>query len=235
MSCSTPTGLSPISYSYHSNAFVYWHRMSEAMKFLLGTKENMTQIFEANGKVEPVTVVSGGPVIVTQVKTAKSDGYESVQVGFGEKKEKNISKPEKGHLKGLGNFKYLKEFRTLGSLEYKAGDKIDASIFAEGDEVSVSGISKGKGFQGVVKRHGFAGGSRTHGQKHSEREPGAIGGGARAGGRVAKGMRMAGRMGGDRITVKNLKIVKIDKENNKIYIGGAVPGKRGTLVEIIGK
>jgi large subunit ribosomal protein L3 len=203
------------------------------MKFLLGTKENMTQIFEDNGKVVPVTVVLASPLVVTQVKTKESDGYESVQVGFGEKKEKNINKAQKGHFKDLGNFKFLKEFRTTGSATFNVGDKISASIFEKGNAVQVSGISKGKGFQGVVKRHGFAGGSRTHGQKHSEREPGAIGGGARAGGRVAKGMRMAGRMGGDRVTVRGLEIARVDAENNKIYIKGAVPGRRGTLLEII--
>lgn len=204
------------------------------MKFLLGTKENMTQIFEDNGDVVPVTVVSAGPAIVTQVKTAESDSYEAIQIGIGARKEKNISKPEKGHLKNLGNFRYLKEFRIGKDAQFKVGDKIDASVFAKGDVVSVSGISKGKGFQGVVKRHGFHGGSRTHGQKHSEREPGAIGGGGRAGGRVVKGMKMAGRMGGDRITVKGLKIVGVDLEDNKLYIKGAVPGKFGTLLEIRG-
>ncbi|MFA6552295.1 MAG: 50S ribosomal protein L3 [Candidatus Paceibacterota bacterium] len=203
------------------------------MKFLLGTKENMTEIFEDNGKVEPVTVVSVGPTIVTQVKTVEKDGYEAVQIGFGEMKESRMTKSEKGHLKDLGNFRFLKEFRMSGTTQFKVGDKIDANVFVKGDGIQVSGISKGKGFQGVVKRHGFAGGSRTHGQKHSEREPGAIGGGARAGGRVAKGMRMAGRMGGDRVTVRGLEIVRVDAENNKVYIRGAVPGKRGTLLEII--
>jgi large subunit ribosomal protein L3 len=207
------------------------------MKFILGEKLNMTEVWNDKGAVEPVTVVKAGPVVVTQVKTTDGDFYSAVQVGFGSIREKNLNKPERGHLKNLGPFRFLKEFRVADKLEegkYKIGDKIDASVFKVGDVVTVSGISKGKGFQGVVKRHDFKGGSRTHGQKHSEREPGAIGGGARAGGRVAKGMRMAGRMGGDRITVKNLKVVQVDAANGCILLRGAVPGRRGTLVEIRG-
>lgn len=208
-------------------------KTSNGMKFILGTKLDMTQVFDAEGNVHPVTVVSAGPNVVTQVKTADSDGYAAIQVGFGERREKLISKSVKGHLKDLGMFRHLREFRAEGA-SLNRGDKIDASVFSEGDIVAVSAVSKGKGFQGVVKRHGFAGGSRTHGQKHSEREPGAIGGGARAGGRVAKGMRMAGRMGADRVTVKNLKVVRVDAAGNLIFIEGAVPGRRGTLVEIRG-
>ncbi|MBU1558100.1 50S ribosomal protein L3 [Patescibacteria group bacterium] len=199
------------------------------MKFILGTKEEMTQIFDNEGIVHPVTILNAGPVVVTQIRNEEADGYEAVQIGFGEKKEKNINKPEKGHLKDLGNFRYLREFEIDGDM--KVGDKMDASIFEEGEEVIISSISKGKGFQGVVKRHNFAGGPRSHGQKHSERKPGSIG--STGPQRVFKGTRMAGRMGTDRITVKNLKIVQIDKDNNKIYIKGAVPGRRGTLVEIV--
>ncbi len=199
------------------------------MKFILGTKEEMTQIFDNEGTVHPVTVINAGPVVVTQVRNEEADGYEAVQIGFGEKKEKNINKPEKGHLKDLGNFRYLREFEKTDDV--KVGDKMDASIFDEGEEVIISAISKGKGFQGVVKRHNFAGGPRSHGQKHSERKPGSIG--STGPQRVFKGTRMAGRMGTDRITVKNLKVVQIDKDNNKIYIKGAVPGRRGTLVEIV--
>lgn len=191
----------------------------------------MSQVFDAEGNVQPVTVVKVGPLTVTQLKTPENDGYSAVQVGFGTRHEKNISKPVKGHLNGLGNFRFLREF-PLTNPEVKVGDKIEVSTFAEGDMVEVSGTSKGKGFQGVVKRHGFHGGPRTHGQKHSEREPGSIGGGLRTGTRP--GMRMAGRMGGDRITVKNLKIVQIDAEQNQILISGAIPGRRGTLVEIKG-
>ena len=191
----------------------------------------MTQIFDDKGVVNPVTVVKAGPVVVTQIKEKEKDGYDAVQVGYGEKKEKNINKPEKGHLKDLGNFRYLREFEKIDDV--KIGDKIGVSIFEEGEGVVISAISKGKGFQGVVKRHNFAGGPRSHGQKHSERKPGSIG--STGPQRVFKGTRMAGRMGSDRITVKNLKVVKIDKDNNKLYIKGAVPGKRGTLIEIVSK
>ena len=139
-------------------------------------------------------------------------------------------------MKELGNFRTMKEFRPKRTREtiegIEVGAKFDVSVFSEGDKVAVSAISKGKGFQGVVKRHGFAGGPRTHGQKHSEREPGSIGGGGRAGGRVVKGMRMAGRMGGDRVTVKGLLIVKVDPAKGELYVKGAVPGRRGTVVEI---
>lgn len=202
------------------------------MKFILAKKDKTTQIFAENGEVIPVTVLEAGPVTVTQIKEKTKDGYNAVQVGFGEKRENLISKPERGHMKGLGNFAYLKEFRLTKDTELKVGDKIDASVFALGDKVDVSSISKGKGFQGVVKRHGFHGGPRTHGQKHSEREAGSIGGGLRN--RVPKGMRMAGRMGGDRVTTRHLEVVQIDQANNTILVKGAVPGKRGALVEVRG-
>ncbi|MFH1402558.1 MAG: 50S ribosomal protein L3 [Patescibacteria group bacterium] len=210
-------------------------------KIILGTKENMTQVFGADGIVYPVTVIKTGPVVVTQVKNKEKDGYTAVQVGFGEKKAKNINKALQGHLKDLGNFRFLKEFRLkTGSKkmvgqdgnEFKVGDKIDVSVFAEGDKVNITSTSKGKGFQGVVKRHGFHGGSRTHGQKHSEREPGSIG--ATGPQRVFKGVRMAGRMGSDRTMVKNLKVVQVDKENNQLLVKGAIAGRRGSLVEIRG-
>jgi len=204
------------------------------MKFLLGTKQYMTQVFDEKGISTPVTVISAGPATVTALKTVAKDGYESVQIGFGVAKEKHVSKPVLGQLKGMGPFKKMKEFRTSDSFEL--GSSIDVTTFAEGDVIEVTGISKGKGFQGVVKRHGFHGGPRTHGQKHSEREPGSIGGsGGRAGGRVAKGMRMAGRMGSDRVTVKNLKVVKVLPETNELLVSGAVPGRRGTLLEIVSK
>ncbi len=203
------------------------------MKFILGTKVAMSQVFDAEGNVHPVTVVSAGPITITQIKTTDTDGYTAVQVGFGARKEKNISKPVLGHLQGLGLFRYLREFRLEKASEMKLGDKINLSVFKEGDVVEVSGTTKGKGFQGVVKRHGFAGGPRTHGQKHSEREPGSIGGGLRTGPRP--GMRMGGRMGGDRVTVKNLKIIQIDSAKNEVLISGAIPGRRGTLIEIKAK
>ena len=192
----------------------------------------MTQVFTEDGTCIPVTVLSAGPISVTQVKTEEKDGYRAVQVGYGERNERNINKAQKGHLGDAGPLRYLREFRVEEGEGASVGDKIDVSIFAEGDTVEISGISKGKGFQGVVKRHGFHGGPRSHGQKHSEREPGSIG--ATGPQRVFKGTRMAGRMGSDRITVKGLKVVAVDKENNTILVTGAVPGKRGTLIEIKG-
>ncbi len=205
------------------------------MKYILGKKQNMTQVFDTEGKVYPVTIVSVPEGKVVQVKTKATDGYSAVQVGFGNRKVKRIKKPVLGHMKGLGNFEVLKEHRLTdeGTLP-NVGDVVSVDTFSEGDMVEVSAITKGKGFQGVVKRHGFKGGPRSHGQRHSEREPGSIGGGGRDGGRVAKGMRMAGRMGGDRVTVKNLKVIQINKETNEVYIYGAVPGRKGTLVEIKG-
>lgn len=206
------------------------------MKFILGTKKNMTQVFDEKGNVNPVTALVAGPVVVTQVKTKDKDGYEAVQIGYGEKKTKNINKPMKGHLKDLGNFRYLRELRLEDNNKpvdsIKVGDKFDISVFKVGDSLTVSSVSKGKGFQGVVKRHGFKGGPRSHGQKHSEREPGSISQGLRTS--IRSGMRMAGRMGGDRVTVKNLKVVNIDQTTNTILIKGAIPGRRGTMVEIRG-
>jgi large subunit ribosomal protein L3 len=200
------------------------------MKFILGRKINMTQIFDAHGAALPVTAVSIRPNVVTQVRTLDTDGYEALQVGEGTRSEKHIAKPQKGHFKDLGGFASVREFRVETPVA-KLGDKLELSQFVAGDMINVSAISKGKGFQGVVKRHGFGGGPRSHGQKHSEREPGSIGGGLRT--RVPVGTRMAGRMGSDRITVKNLKVVHIDPEESIMYVSGAVPGKRGTLVEIV--
>lgn len=204
------------------------------MKYIIATKQNMTQIFDKEGRVHPATVLSTGPVVVTQIKNKEKDGYEAVQVGYGEKKEKKVSKAQKGHTGKLGNFKGFKEFSAKGgpASGWKVGDKIDISAFAEGDKIEISATSKGKGFQGVVKRHGFHGGPRSHGQKHSEREPGSIG--ATGPQKVFKGKKMGGRMGTDRITLKKVQILQIDKENNQLIVGGAVPGRRGTLVEIRG-
>ncbi len=201
-------------------------------KFMLATKGRMTQIFDEKGVVHAATILTAGPLTVTQIKGKEKEGYEAAQIGFGSRKEKNTNQAQKGHLKDLGLFQYLREFSPGGGT--KRGDVIDVSIFAPGDIVSVSAISKGKGFQGVVKRHGFRGGPRSHGQKNRERSPGSIGGGGRAGGRVVKGMRMAGRMGGDRVTVKNLKVVQVDVGSNTLVISGAIPGHPGTLVEIRG-
>ncbi len=196
----------------------------------------MTQVFGEDGTVTPVTVLATSPVTVTQVKTVEKDGYQSVQFGFGSKNKNNIAKAQKGHFKELGDFRYVRELR----LEEKeknvlnVGDKVDASVFKVGDKIEISATSKGKGFQGVVKRHGFKGGPRSHGQKHSEREPGSISGGTREGSRVPLGMRMAGRMGSDRITTKNLKVVQVDSAAGFVLVSGPVPGRRGTLVEIRG-
>jgi len=203
------------------------------MKYLIGTKEYMTQVFDEAGKVYPVTVVTAGPIVVTQVKTKATDGYDAVQVGYGTRSAKKVSKAVKGHTKGVA-YQTIKEIRLDNASDFKVGDTLDSSIMKEGDMLVVTAVSKGKGFQGVVKRHGFHGGPRSHGQKHSEREPGSLGGGGRDGGRVAKGKRMAGRMGGDRVTVKNLKLVQIDTTTNTLLIEGAIPGRRGALVEIKG-
>lgn len=200
---------------------------------MLGTKGRMTQIFDEKGVVTPATVITAGPLTVTQVKSKDKDGYAAAQVGFGSRKVHNVSAAVRGHLKDLSTFRYLREAPLDGALE--RGQTIDISIFAPGDIVEVSAISKGKGFQGVVKRHGFAGGPRSHGQKNKERAPGSIGGGGRAGGRVVKGMRMAGRMGNDRVTVRNLRVLQVDAATNTLVISGAVPGKPGTLVEIRSK
>jgi large subunit ribosomal protein L3 len=175
--------------------------------------------------------------VVTQVRTKESDGYEALQIGEGSRNPGRIAKAQKGQWKDMGAFATLREFRlpTPGFellASTKIGDKVEISQFASGDAVTVSAVSKGKGFQGVVKRHGFHGGPRTHGQKHSEREPGSIGGGLRT--RVPVGTRMAGRMGSDKVTVKGLKIVHVDRDENVLYVSGAIPGRRGTLVEIIG-
>lgn len=197
----------------------------------------MTQVFDNDGRVHAATIVKIAPVVITQVKTKAIDGYNAVQVATGTKKAKNVAKPQLGHFGDMGIFRHVKEFALDASAVegLTKGTTIDLETFAVGDKVEVSGTSKGKGFQGVVKRHGFKGGRRSHGQKHSEREAGSIGGGGRAGGRVAKGMRMAGRMGSDRITVKNLSVLTIDPKEKVMIISGAVPGRRGTVLEIISK
>jgi large subunit ribosomal protein L3 len=204
------------------------------MKFILGTKENMAEYFQEDGTVVPVTIVSVPPSTVTRVFEKAKDGYDSVQIGFGTQKKERVTKGSAGAMKG-SFYKTLKEFRLkpTDKTEAKEGDVLDVSLFTPDDKISVASISKGKGFQGVVKRHGFHGGPRSHGQKHSEREPGSIGGGLRT--HVPKGMRMAGRMGSDRIAQKNLKVVFVDKENSLMFIKGAIAGRRGTLVEIVSR
>jgi large subunit ribosomal protein L3 len=199
------------------------------MKFILGKKIKTSQIFDNKGNIIPITLIEAGPCFVTQIKTKDKDGYEAIQLGF-IKKEKNLKKTEKGK-----EFKYLKEERVKDSKDlskYKIGDLIDVNIFQEGDKVKISGISKGKGFQGGVKRWGFAGKSSSHGVKHEHRTIGSIGG--RYPQRVIKGRKMPGRTGGERITVRNIEIVKIDKANNLIAIKGAVPGPNGSFLEIRG-
>lgn len=198
------------------------------MKFLLGNKIGMTQIFDEKGSAIAVTLIDVAPCTVTHVRTKARDGYDAVQLGFGAKNKMN--KPEKGHVRDLGAFAVLKEYRVEGAADKKVGDAVDVSVFTEGDAIRVSGISKAKGFQGVVKRHHFGGGRASHGQKHSERESGSIG--ATWPQRVLKGTRMAGRMGGVRKTVAGLTVAKIDKEHNILAVTGAVPGRRGTLLEI---
>ena len=185
----------------------------------------MSQIFDSEGNMLPVTLVLAGPCQITQIKTKDKDGYGAVQIGFQKiVKEKRIKKPQ-----SKKPFKYLREFRNnIG--EFQIDQEINASLFQEGDKVAVTGISKGKGFQGAVKRWGFAGHPSTRGTKHEERTIGSVG--CRFPQRVRKGKRMSGRMGSDRTTVRNLKIVKVDKDNNLLAIGGAVPGRKGTLLEI---
>lgn len=190
----------------------------------------MTQIFKGDNVI-PVTLIESGSNVVSQVKTKEKDGYSAVQVGFGTKKEKNIKKPQRGHLKDIGNLRWLKEFR-IDSTELKRGDEVKLTDFQPGEKITAIAISKGKGFQGVVKRHGFGGGPKSHGQKDRHRAPGSIG--ASWPQFTIKGMKMAGRMGGDKKTVKNLEIIEIDEKNNLIALKGAVPGRRGTLVMIKG-
>lgn len=203
------------------------------MKFILGTKDGMTQVFDENGVAHPATVLRIPKALVTAVKTTEKDGYEAVQIASGEQKENRVGKAEKGQLGGA--YKHVAEFRpkkgtseTVDGLE--KGTELTAGSFAVGDTVIVSAISKAKGFQGVVKRYNFAGDKASHGRKHSSRKAGSIG--ATGPGRVFKGTRMAGRMGGDRTTVKNLTVLQVNPEENLLLISGAVPGRKGTLVEV---
>ncbi len=204
--------------------------LKNLMKFILAKKAGMTRLYGEDGIARAGTVLKTDGVVVTQVKAKDgADKYAAVQVGFGTKKAKNVSKAVLGHTKGVA-YEALREFAGAAG---EVGAKIGIDSFAVGDVVAVSGTTKGKGFAGVVKRHGFHGGRRTHGQKHSEREPGSIGGsGGRAGGRVAKGIRMAGRMGADRVTVKNLKVLAVDAKAGELIVSGAVPGNNGGIVEI---
>jgi large subunit ribosomal protein L3 len=201
------------------------------MKFIVGKKLDMTQVWQ-DGEVMAATKVKAGPCTIVQVKTDAEDGYTAVQIGFGERKEKNIRKPQKGHFKGLGNFRYLKEFKIARG-ELKPGDTINVNTFIVGDKVKVTGISKGKGFQGVVKRHGFHGAPKSHGTKDQLRMPGSIG--ATGPAHVFKGTKMPGRMGGNKSTIANLEIIEIDENNNTLLVRGAVPGARNGLLLISGE
>jgi large subunit ribosomal protein L3 len=203
------------------------------MKGIIGKKVGMTSIFDPSGKQTACTIIEAGPCVVTQVKTQETDGYSAIQVAFGDKKEKNATAAEKGHFSKASTSakKFVKEFRN-SSLDKNIGDSITVDIFAEGDKVEVVGTTKGKGFQGVVKRHGFSGvGEASHGQHDRQRAPGSIGGSSYPS-RVFKGMRMAGRMGTDRVKVKGLKIVKVFPEKNYILVSGSVPGHNGSIVLI---
>ena len=203
------------------------------MKFILGKKMAMTQIWSQD-KVIAVTPVLAGPCVITQVKTKSRDGYEALQLAFGTRKEKNINKPQLGQVKKL-NIKpaHLKEFTTPEAANFQVGDVINAETFAVGDTVNVTGTSKGKGFQGVVKRHHFHGFRKTHGNKDQERMPGSIG--PKGPAHVFKGTRMGGRMGGERVTTTNLEVAALDAEKNLIFVKGAVPGAVNGLVMIQGQ
>jgi len=203
------------------------------MKGIIGKKIGMTSIFSPDGRQTPCTIIEAGPCTVTQVKSQDTDGYNALQLAFGDKSEKHANESEKGHLAKTGTNpkRFIKEFRDY-SIEKNAGETITVDIFTEGENVDVVGTSKGKGFQGVVKRHGFSGvGEQSHGQHDRQRAPGSIGNSSDAS-RVFKGMRMAGRMGGDRVKVKSLKVIKIFPEKNYILVNGSVPGHNGSIVYI---
>ncbi|MBI4340527.1 MAG: 50S ribosomal protein L3 [Chloroflexi bacterium] len=197
---------------------------------IIGKKLGMSQVFLDNGTLEPVTVLLAGPCTITQVKTVANDGYEAVQLGFGD--AKLLNKPEAGHLRRVGSrFTFLREFPVRDIGEVQVGQKVDASLFKAGDLVDVTGTTKGRGFAGVVKRHGFAGGPKTHGQSDRHRAPGAIGSGTSPG-KIIKGLRMAGHYGVERVTVRNIKVVRVDPERNLLLLGGAVPGANNGVVMV---
>jgi large subunit ribosomal protein L3 len=198
---------------------------------LLGTKLGMTQVFGERGTVVPVTVVQAGPCYVTQIKTAEHDGYNAIQLAFGETRK--LTRPERGHLRkaNVPPLRYVREFRVPNPGDYHLGQQLTVSIFQPGDKVDVIGTSKGKGFAGVVKRHGFRGGPRTHGQSDRARAPGSVGAGTTPG-RVLKGTRMAGQMGHARVTVKNLEVVRADSDRNLLLVRGSIPGHTKALVMV---
>lgn len=203
------------------------------MSGLLGKKIGMARIFDESGNVVPVTVVKVGPCYVTQVKTLENDGYRAVQLGFDTKREKNTTKPMMGHLKkaGVPPVRLFKEFPLKEDAEFKLGDIIKADVFKPGDPIKVSGLSKGRGFAGAMKRHNFSGAQTTHGQSDRTRAPGSLGQSSYPS-RVFRGMKMAGRMGNTRVSVKGLVVVKVDAENDLLFIKGAIPGARNSYVEI---
>lgn len=201
------------------------------MKGILGTKMGMTQVFTENGEVIPVTVVAAGPVVVTQIKTIENDGYTAVQVGFQDAKEKALNKPQKGHLAAAKTLKkHLKEFRVDSVEGYEVGQEIKADIFAAGELIDVTGISKGKGFQGPIKRHGQSRGPETHGSRY-HRRPGSMGACSYPG-RVFKNKKLAGHMGSVKVTIQNLEVVRVDADKNFILVKGAIPGAKGSVVTI---
>ncbi len=201
-------------------------------KAIIGKKLGMTQFFTPEGRLVPVTVIEAGPCAVVQKKTVETDGYEAVQLGFGEKKEKKVTKPEKGHFDkaGVKATRVLKEFRLANCAELNLGDTVSVEIFAEGDKVDVTGISKGKGYAGTVKRFGTHRGPMAHGSKY-HRGPGSMGA-CSTPSKVMKGKKLPGHMGVDRVTVQNLDVVKVDSERNLLLVKGAVPGARGSIVTV---
>jgi large subunit ribosomal protein L3 len=203
------------------------------MKGILGKKLGMSQVFNDKGESIPVTVIQAGPCYVTQTKTRERDGYAAIQLGFGEIKPGRLTRPALNHLskKNIPALRYLREFRLSDGEDYTEGQKLDAGMFEVGGLVDVVGMSKGRGFAGVVKRHGFSGGPKSHGQSDRGRAPGAIGAGTTPG-RVFKGMRMAGHMGDERVTVHNLEVVLVDPERSLLVVKGAVPGARNGLLII---
>jgi len=203
------------------------------MKGFLGKKLGMTSIFDNEGNCIPVTLIEAGPCYITQIKSVEKDGYSAVQIGFLSMKEKHAVKPLLGTFKKahLSPLRYLREFKPEEGEEYQLGQELKTDIFNVGEKVNITGVSKGKGFAGVVKKYHFRGGPKTHGQSDRHRAPGSIGASAYPS-RVFKGMRMPGRMGNEKITVKNLEIVNIDTENNLLYLKGSVPGGRNSVVEI---
>ena len=199
---------------------------------ILGRKIGMTQVFTEKGETVPVTVIEAGPCVIAQLRTKDRDGYEAVQIGFGEIKLKRVTKPEQGHLKAAGRLvRHLRELPTTDLGSHTVGDVVNVDIFTPGEKVDIAGTSKGRGFAGVVKRHGFRGGPSTHGQSDRHRAPGSIGSGTTPG-RVWKGMRMAGRMGNERVTVQNLEIVEVDVERHLLLVKGSVPGAKNGLLMV---